>query len=62
MIVYAMLIAMKMEVAELPIPYPLPNISSRRIVISEAKVSCNTIKIALPAPTYEMSPYMPDQV
>lgn len=57
-----MLIEMKIEVAEFPIPYPLPSMSSSRMVIKEAKVSWRTIKIAFPAPTYEMSPYMPDQV
>lgn len=62
MMVSAMLIAIKIEVAELPIPYPFPNISSRRIVIKEANVNWITIRIAFPAPTYEMSPYIPDQV
>lgn len=57
-----MLMAMNIEVAELPIPYPFPNISSNRMVIKDAKVNCITIKIAFPAPTSEMSPYIPDQV
>ena len=28
----------------------------------EARVSCTIMRIAFPAPTSEMSPYIPDQV
>lgn len=62
MMVSAMLMEMKIEVAELPIPYPFPNMSSRRMVIKEAKVSWMTIRMAFPAPTSEISPYIPDHV
>ncbi len=57
-----MLIAINRLVAEFPIPYPFPSMSSSNIIIKDAKVSWSTIKIAFPAPIADKSPYIPDQV
>ena len=60
--VSAILIAMNKLVPDPPIPYPLVMISSSKMVTMEARTSCRTISMALPAPITAISPYIPDQV
>lgn len=57
-----MFIAMNKLVPEFPRPYPFVIISSKSIVIIEAKVSCKIIKIPFPAPIVSRGPYIPDHV
>jgi hypothetical protein len=58
----AILIAINKLVPDSPTPYPLLNISSKRIVMIVAIVNCKTIKIAFPAPIELIYPYIPDHV
>jgi hypothetical protein len=53
------LVAMKREIPD-PSPYPFYNISSSKIIIYPAKVSWIMIRIAFPAPTNSISPYIPE--
>jgi len=53
------LVAMNREIPD-PSPYPFYNISSSRMIIYPANVSWMIIRIAFPAPTDSMSPYIPE--
>lgn len=58
-IVSQTLVAIKSEIP-LPNPYPFYSISSSIIIMYPAKVNYMIINMAFPAPTYSISPYIPE--